>query len=87
MDLAWSREAAGGDNSLGGWKMTKPDALPSLAEAIETAVARHADVHREAGASHDRAAYYNTEPRALWLGQVSEAATALAGTRVCSAGP
>ena len=33
-------------------------------------------------ASHDRAAYFNTEPRALWLGQVSEAATALAGTRV-----
>ena len=33
-------------------------------------------------ASHDRAAYFNTEPRAFWLGQVSEAATALAGTRV-----
>ena len=33
-------------------------------------------------ASHDRAAYFNTNSRAFWLGQVSEAATALAGTRV-----
>ena len=33
-------------------------------------------------ASHDRAAYFNTDSRAFWLGQVSEAATALAGTRV-----
>ena len=55
--------------------------VPSLAAAIETAVARHAGVHPEAGAS-DRAAYLNIESRALWLGQVSEAATALAGTRV-----
>ena len=61
--------------------MTKSDAVPSLAAAIETAVARHAGVHPEAGAS-DRAAYFNIESRALWLGQVSEAATALAGTRV-----
>jgi hypothetical protein len=61
--------------------MTKSDAVPSLAAAIETAVARHAGVHLEAGAS-DRAAYFNIESRALWLGQVSEAATALAGTRV-----
>jgi len=61
--------------------MTKSDAVPSLAAAIETAVARHAGVHPEACAS-DRAAYFNIESRALWLGQVSEAATALAGTRV-----
>ena len=61
--------------------MTKSDAVPSLAAAIETAVAGHAGVHLEAGAS-DRAAYFNIESRALWLGQVSEAATALAGTRV-----
>jgi len=61
--------------------MTKSDAVPSLAAAIETAVARHAGVHPEAGAS-DRAAYFNIESRALWLGQVSEAATALADTRV-----
>ena len=61
--------------------MTKSDAVPSLAAAIETAVARNAGVHLEAGAS-DRAAYFNIESRALWLGQVSEAATALAGTRV-----
>ena len=61
--------------------MTKSDAVPSLAAAIETAVARHAGVHPEAGASN-RAAYFNIESRALWLGQVSEAATALAGTRV-----
>ena len=53
----------------------------SLAEAIEIAVARNAGVHLEAGAS-DRAAYFNIESRALWLGQVSEAATALADTRV-----
>jgi hypothetical protein len=33
-------------------------------------------------ASHDRAAYLNTDSRTFWLGQVSEAATALAGTRV-----
>jgi len=33
-------------------------------------------------ASHDRAAYFNTDSGAFWLGQVSEAATALAGTRV-----
>ena len=33
-------------------------------------------------ASHDRAAYFNTNSRTFWLGQVSEAATALAGTRV-----
>ena len=33
-------------------------------------------------ASHDRAAYFNTDSRTFWLGQVSEAATALAGTRV-----
>jgi hypothetical protein len=33
-------------------------------------------------ASHDRAAYFDTDSRTLWLGQVSEAATALAGTRV-----
>jgi hypothetical protein len=33
-------------------------------------------------ASHDRAAYFNAESGAFWLGQVSEAATALAGTRV-----
>jgi len=55
--------------------------VPSLAAAIETAVARHAGVHPEAGTS-DRAPYLNIESRALWLGQVSEAATALAGTRV-----
>ena len=55
--------------------------VPSLAAAIETAVARNAGVHLEAGAS-DRAAYFNIESRAPWLGQVSEAATALAGTRV-----
>ena len=55
--------------------------VPSLAAAIETAVARRAGVHPEAGAS-DRAAYFNIESRAPWLGQVSEAATALAGTRV-----
>ena len=61
--------------------MTKSNAVPSLAEAIETAVARPAGVHPEAGAS-DRAASFNIESRALWLGQVSEAATALAGTRV-----
>ena len=61
--------------------MTKSNAVPSLAAAIETAVARTAGVHLEAGAS-DRAAYFNIESRALWLGQVSEAATALAGTRV-----
>ena len=61
--------------------MTKSDAVPSLAAAIETAVARNAGVHLEAGAS-DRAAYFNIESRALWLGQVSEAATALADTRV-----
>jgi hypothetical protein len=61
--------------------MTKSDAVPSLAAAIETAVARHAGVHPEACAS-DRAAYFNIESRALWLGQVSEAATALADTRV-----
>ena len=61
--------------------MTKSDAVPSLAAAIETAVAGHAGVHLEAGAS-DRAAYFNIESRALWLGQVSEAATALAGTQV-----
>ena len=30
----------------------------------------------------DRAASFNIKSRALWLGQVSEAATALAGTRV-----
>ena len=53
----------------------------SLAEAIEIAVARNAGVHLEAGAS-DRAAYFNIESRALWLGQVSEAATALADTGV-----
>ena len=61
--------------------MTKSDAVPSLAAAIETAVARHAGVHPEACAS-DRAAYFNIESRALWLGQVSEAATALADTGV-----
>ena len=61
--------------------MTKSDAVPSLAEAIEIAIARNAGVHLEAGAS-DRAASFNIESRALWLGQVSEAATALAGTRV-----
>jgi len=61
--------------------MTKSDAVPSLAAAIETAVARNAGVHLEAGASN-RAAYFNIESRALWLGQVSEAATALADTRV-----
>jgi len=61
--------------------MTKSDAVPSLAAAIETAVARNAGVHLEAGAS-DRAAYFNIESRALWLGQVSEAATALADTGV-----
>src|SRR4051812_27113849 len=33
-------------------------------------------------ASHDRAACFSTDPRTIWLGQVSEAATALAGTRV-----
>src|SRR6476620_5519394 len=33
-------------------------------------------------ASHDRAAYFNTDSRTFWLGQVSEAATALTGTRV-----
>jgi hypothetical protein len=33
-------------------------------------------------ASDDRAAYSNTDSGAFWLGQVSEAATALAGTRV-----
>ncbi len=33
-------------------------------------------------ASHDRAAYSNTDSGAFWLGQVSEAAAALAGTRV-----
>ena len=33
-------------------------------------------------ASHNRAAYDNTGARVFWLGQVSEAATALAGTRV-----
>jgi hypothetical protein len=32
-------------------------------------------------ASHNRAAYDNTGARVFWLGQVSEAATALAGTR------
>ena len=56
--------------------------VPSLAAAIETAVARRAGVHPEAGASHDRAAYFNINSRTSWLGQVSEAATALAGTRV-----
>ena len=61
--------------------MTKSDAVPSLAEAIEIAIARNAGVHLEAGAS-DRAAYFNIESRALWLGQVSEAATALADTGV-----
>ena len=33
-------------------------------------------------ASHDRAAYFDTDSRTFWLGQVSEAATALTGTRV-----
>ncbi|MGB9055236.1 MAG: hypothetical protein WCC54_23400, partial [Pseudolabrys sp.] len=33
-------------------------------------------------APHDRAAYFNTDSRTFWLGQVSEAATALAGTQV-----
>ena len=33
-------------------------------------------------APHDRAAYFNTDSRTFRLGQVSEAATALAGTRV-----
>jgi len=61
--------------------MTKSDAVPSLAEAIEIAIARNAGVHLEAGAS-DRAASFNIESRALWLGQVSEAATALADTGV-----
>ena len=34
------------------------------------------------GRLDDRAAYFNIKSRAFWLGQVSEAATALAGTRV-----